>query len=354
MSNRILQLYNANARGEVGTRICPLPDIKSATVRREINGEYSLTATLPRGGAFESEIQLGRAIKATINEAGKEQYFIIKKRTRSLTGEMQIYAEHQSYYFSGVVLRGGGGGSSVTPALSFAQLRTAAHPSITSLSNWTFSRTQNTAKVAPMITRPASLRELLLHWLIETHGGELIFDGFDVEYVDQMGADNGAFYRWGVNLTEMESEDILDGYASGIFPFWGSIDPRTNTGIVTVDSWVVPFPGTFPLEVYVPVDFTEKFEQQPTKAALLAVAQEHAANNASDGVPISVRASRVRVEGDTAVDLGDTVRVINPPWGIDQKTRIFTLNFDPLLGKVIGVQFGTVNPGFAGAVKNLK
>lgn len=354
MSARILQLYTANAKGVVGYRICPLPDISSATVRREVNGEYSLTATLPNGGDFEDMIQLGRAIKTTVNEAGKEQYFIIKRRSRSLLGEMQIYAEHQSYYYNGCVLRGGGGSSSVSPQLSFLQLYNSAKPSIRDLATFTYSRVNAQQHMVPMVTRPTPLRELMLHWLLDAHGGELIFDGFNVEYVDRMGADNGAFYRWGVNLTDMGSEDILDGYASGIFPYWGSIDPRTNTGVVTIDDWIVPFPGTFPLEVYTPVDFTEKFDTQPTKEALLAAAQEYVANNAPDGIPISIRASRVRVEGDTAVDLGDTVRVINTPWGVDQKTRIFALNFDALQGRVIDVQFGTVNPGFAGAVKNMR
>lgn len=353
MSGRILQLYNADPKGVVTSRVCPLPDLRSATVRREVNGEYSLTTALPRGAYGEDEIQLGRAIKATVNEAGKEQYFIIKRRSRSLNGDMQIYAEHQSYYYNGVVIRGGGASASASPQLSFRQLWMSAHPSIRDLATFTYSRVNAQNHMVPMISRPTTVRELLLHWLLETHGGELIFDGFDVEYVDQMGADNGAFYRWGVNLTDMGSEDILDGYASGIFPYWGSIDPRTNTGIVVSPSWTFDFPGTYPLEVYVPLDLTSKFDTQPSTQDLDAAAAEYVAQHASDGVPISISASRVRVEGDTAVDLGDTVRVVNTPWGVDQKTRIFALNFDALQGRVIDVQFGSVNPGFAGAVKNM-
>lgn len=350
----ILQLYEADPRGVVQRRICPLPDCSSATVRREINGEYSLTAAMPAGALYENEIIQGRAIKATVNENGDEQYFVIKSRPRSLTGGLNIYAEHQSYYYNGVILRGGGASSAGTPSLNFRQLWLNAHPNIQDLGEFTFSRSANTAKVVPAITSPTALRKLLLQWLIETHGGELIFDGFNVEWVDQMGSENGAFYRYGVNLTEMSTDEILDGYASGIFPYWGSLDPKTNIGIVTIPSWTLNFPGTFPMEVIVPVDLTDRFETQPTAAQLLTASQEYIAQNAPAASHISIKAARARIEGDTSVDLGDTVRIVNNLWGIDTKTRIQALTFDVLRGRVIDVELGTVNPGFAGAVKNMK
>ena len=133
----ILQLYDADPRGVVTNRICPMPDCSSAVVRREINGEYSLTATLPPGSLFENEIILGRAIKAVGNEAGNEQYFIIKNRPRSLSGGLSIYAEHQSYYYNGVIISGGAALPNGQPRVVFEALRPAAKPSITDISAWT-------------------------------------------------------------------------------------------------------------------------------------------------------------------------------------------------------------------------
>lgn len=351
---RILQLYNADERGVIGSRICPLPDMRTAVVSREINGEYSLTASLPRGALYEGEIQLGRAIKATVNEAGKEQYFIIKRRARSLTGDMSIYAEHQSYLYGGTILNGGVANTDGQPRIVFNAIRTYAHPSITDIATWTYSRPTSLRANFPARPVPISVTEALKSFLIGAAGGELIVDGFDVEYVDQMGADNGAFYRYGVNLTGMESEDILDGYASGIYPYWGSQGDTSRPLTVLSGGGVLPFSGTFPIQVIVPVDLTGQFETQPTQAQLLAAAQAYADQHTPDGVPISIRAARARIDGDVPVDLGDTVRIVNTPWGVDQKTRIFALTFDALQGRVIDAQFGTVNPGFAGAVKNMK
>lgn len=349
----ILQLYSADSRGVVQSRICPLPDCSSAVVRKEINGEYSLTFTAPAGSMYEDEILLGRAVKARVSESGTDQFFIIKRRTRTLLGEWNVYAEHQSYYYNGVLLRGTSGGSR-TASLAVYQLSTAAIPSISGLGTITKSITGNPSVITDAISSPTPLRRLLFDWLVRAFGGELVFDGFNVTWVDAVGADNGAAYRYGVNLTEMESEEILDDYASGIMPYWGSIDPKTNVGIVTIEGNVLNFPGAWPMEVIVPVNLTSKFENQPTAAQLLAAAQDYVAKNAPSGVPLSIRASRARIDGDVPVDLGDTVRVVNTPWGLDTKTRIQALTFDALQGRVIDVQLGNINPGFAGAVQRMK
>lgn len=349
----MLQLYNADARGVTGTRICPLPDVTEAVVRREINGEYSLSSTLSRGARHENEIQIGRAIKAAVNEAGTEQTFIIKRRTRSLTGGISVYAEHQSYLYNGLILGAGDAIENGQPRIVFLGIRKAAVPDITDISTWTYSRSSSLRAKFPCRDGPITVMAGLKDHLVGNAGGELIFDGFDVEYVDAMGADKGAFYRYGVNLTELESEDILDGYASGIYPFWGRKGDADRPLTILTDP-VLPYSGTFPLQVIIPVDLTDKFDAQPSQAQLLAAAQEYAALNTPTGVPISLNASRVKISSEVPVDLGDTVTVICTPWGLTQQTRIQALNFDALRGRVIDVELGTVNPGFAGAVKNMK
>lgn len=349
----VLQLYNADGRGVVTSRVCPLPGCTQATVRREVNGEYSLTFLTPSGAIFNDELYAGRAVKAAVNEAGAEQYFIIKSRRRSLTGGFELYAEHQSYLFNGIILGANVANPGGYVRVVFAAIRTYAVPDITDIATFNYARAHNLKANFPARPTPKTLTEMLKDHLIGSAGGELSLDGFNVEYVDRLGSDNGAFYRYGVNLTEMEAEDILDGYASGIYPFWGSAGDQ-NRPITTIQGGVLNFSGTYPITSIVPVDLTDRFETQPTQQELLEAAQEYAALNKPDGVPMSIRAARARVSGDVPVDLGDTVTVVNTPWGIDTKTRIMALNFDALRGRVVDVELGTVNPGFAGAVKNMK
>ena len=350
---RTLQLYLSLPMSQQFRRVGPLPDMRTAVVRRQINGEYSLTCTMPRGSMNENEIVVGRAIKATVNEAGNEQMFIIKRRSRSLTGDMQIYAEHISYLYNGIILHAGAANPNGRVNNVFRNIRTGAAPDITDYCTWTYARDVSLRANFPQRRSPISVMAALKSFLVGAAGGELIFDGLDVEYVDAMGADNGAVYRYALNLTDMSTEDIMDEYASGIYPFWG-YQGDTSRPLTTITGEVYLFSGQYNPTYIIPVDMTSLFDSQPTEQQLLDACAAYEAQHAPSGIPFSTAASRVRLEGDTAVDLGDTVRVINTPWGVDINTRIYAMTFDALQGRVIDVEFGTVNPGFAGAVKNMK
>ena len=353
---RVLQLYIAWPMANNFARLSPMPDIKEATVRRQINGEYSLSCILSKGSMLENEIGVGMAIKATVNEAGDEQMFIVKRRSRSLTGDMQIYAEHVSYLYNGIILHAGSANPNGRASNVFRNIRTGAVPDITGICTWTYGRDAALRADFPQRRGPISVSTALKSFLVGAAGGELIFDGLDVTYVDAMGANNGAVYRYGVNLTDMQTEDILDQYHSGIYPYWGAQDDE-NKPLTTIQGGVYNYSGSYDITYIRPVDMTSLFETQPTQQQLLDACAAYAARYAPApgwaGIPFSTTASRVRIEGDTAVDLGDTVRVVNTPWGVDINTRIYSMTFDALRGRVIDVEFGTVNPGFAGAITDL-
>lgn len=349
----VLQLHRADNRGVVqngGDMICPLQDADQATVRMEVNGEYSLTVNLPSGAKNSNLATFGRAIKAMVDEDGTEQFFIIKSRRRSLTDGVEVYAEHQSYYYNGVIIGAGAASQNGQPRVVFQGLREYAVPDIKPISTWTYSRSTALRARFPERPIPIPVMQGLKEHLIGAAGGELRFDGFDVEYVDQLGRDRGASYRYAVNLTSLESEDILDGYASAIYPFWGSQgDP--DRPITTLSQKILEYDEPLPLQVVVPVDFSELFETQPTQAQLLAAAQEYADKHTPTGVPESLRAERAAIAGNVPVALGDTVTVTSLPWRLETKTRIMAMEFDALRERAISVELGTVNPGFYQAVK---
>lgn len=350
-----IDLYTADARGVVGVsaRAGSLPHCTAATVRREINGEYSITADFPAAAEELDAMQLGMAIRATVSERGKQQYFIIKNRRRNLTGGISVYAEHQSYYYNGVILNAGTASPNGQPRVVFQSIQQYARPSISDISMWTYSRSATLRANFPERPTPISVSDALKRYLIEAAGGELIFDGLDIEYVDTMGADHGAEYRYGTNLTGLESEDILDGYASGIYPYWGS-PGDADRPLTVLSGGVYSYSGSYPIQVIVPVDFNQLFDTQPTQEQMLAACQEYETIHAPSGVPSSLRVSRARILGDVPVDLGDTVTLAVSPWGVKTKTRIHALTFDALRVRAIDAQLGAINPGFAGAVRNMR
>lgn len=350
---RLLQLYEADERGVVpaaGGRICALPDADSALVRREVNGEYSMTVNLPAGAGHLNDVLDGQAIKATVNEQGKEQFFIVQGRRRTLTGGMEIYAEHQSYYYNGVVVTPFTGG----PALYehfLNRIRLNSLPDLSGLATFTYARAQNPQKVQLGPSTPQMLRSMLLDWLISNFGGEIDFDGFDVTWRDRLGADRGVEFRYAANLLDMEAEDVADGWASGILPYWGELG-STDKPYTTMPSPIYRYAGSYPREVITPVDFTDAFDTQPTAAQLAQAAADYEALHAGP-IPLSIRASRTRMSGDKPIDLGDTVRVVNGRWSVDARIRVMALTFDALRGRVQDVDLGIINPGFPGSVASL-
>lgn len=349
---RILQLYNADGYGRVGSRICPLPDCDSAIVRQEVNGEYSLTMSLPNGAKYEDEVKFGLAIKAVVDELGTEQYFVVKRVNRSLTEGIDIYAEHQSYLYNGIIVEPFAGGRTHHSTF-LRRLYLNCNPSIESIGSLAFDRASdpNARLRGPDTPRP--LRALLHEWLVANLGGELSWDGLNMTWVDAVGQNRGAFFRYGINATAMETEDILDTYASGVYPFWGILgDP--NRPLVQIANKIIEFSGSYPVKNIIPLDLTDTAETQPTAETLQTAAEAWIAVNAPGAVPVSVRAARARLEGDTPVLIGDTVRVVNDRWGLDVSLRVMALTFNALSGMVEDVELGTVNPGFPGAVKNTK
>lgn len=351
-----IDLYNADERGIVGAsaRAGTLTHCTEATVRREINGEYSLTAEFPADAQELESVRLGMAIRTTVNERGSEQFFIIKNRRRSLTGGISVYAEHQSYYYNGVIINAGVASPNGQPRVVFNSIYQYARPSVAEISTWVYSRDSALRANFPERPVPISVSEALKRYLIEAAGGELIFDGLNVEYVDEMGADNGAEFRYGSNLSGLDSEDVLEDYASGIYPFWGAPgDPERP--LTVLSGGVYSFGGSYPMQVIKPLDLNSIFEAQPTQEQILAECQAYERIHAPTGVQTSLRASRERIIGDVPVDLGDVVTLQVSPWGgLKTKTRILALSFDARRDRTIDVQLGAINSGFAGAVRGLR
>lgn len=350
---QILQLYEANKYGIVGDRVAPLPDCQEATVRRVVNGEYSLTFSMPPGSKNESEIKVGRAVRAMVNEYGVYQYFIIKNPARSISGGLNVYAEHQSYIYNDLpivpFLNGGqNGGSQWTFQQAHANLATDPFSA-----DWIFSRT-NKSGGGHLLT-PKGAREFLLNDLVGQWGGEFDFYGFNIEWVDELGGDNGAQIVYARNLLDLNIETVLDDWESGIYPYWGEAGSSSRP-LVQLDERIASYIAAInaPLYKIRPVDFSDRFESQPTQEQLRAAAGAYTQQHAKAEIPLAYTLQRIKVEGDENIDLGDTVTIRHPKWSVNAKARIVGLVFDAIRGRVQDIDINAVRPTLAGAIISLK
>lgn len=350
----MLQLYNCDAIGQEGKRIGPLAEATEALVRRQINGEYSLTVTLPLGAAHGAEIQAGNTgILCPVDELGNYQFFVVKRPARGIVSGLRIYAEHQSYYYKDVVVAPFlNGGSNGDAKWTFNQALANCKGTMPTNPDWSFTRTNK--RGGGHLLRPKDLRSFLLQDLVGKWGGEMVFDGFDVNWVQAMGQDRGLVIRYGANMLDLEVEDVLTDYETGIYPYWGEAG-NSSRPLVEINGKILNYSGiTAPMQIIKPVDFGSRFESQPTKAQLLEAAQDYAELHAQATIPQSYKVSRIKRKRDLPLDLGDTVGLWHPDWPTQIQVRVQALTFDALRERVQDIEVGALRQSFAAAVAAAK
>lgn len=354
----MLQLWSANNLGTPQTRIGPLAECTEALVRRKINDEYTLTMKLPNGTTFCNDIEPGCVVIAPVNESGTEDRFVIKQRVRNLTGGLDVYAEHQSYLYNGyictpiTILRGYQGPRAMDV---YAAIRTQTSPYVAANQFvWDGTLFRLMPRTSPPRV-PVSTRSLLLGWFVKEFGGELDFYRTVITWKERLGADHGASIKYAVNMIGMEESDVLDDYASGILPFWGVQGDSSRPMTLLTERYIEYSPTqNWPIRNIIPVDFTDYFDTQPTEADLRAAAQNYATEHAVPYIPKSISAERIERPGDRPISLGDDIAIDNPTWHTKTKIRVVGITFDALRRRTVEVELGTLNQGFAGAVRNTK
>lgn len=344
----IPQLWNADTKGVPTYRRGALHQATSAIVRREINGEYSLTLTIPPKADHESECVEGRCIQCAVNEEGALQYFQIKKVSRTLGGQKTVYAEHQSYLYDGVPVapflnNGTDGGSE----WAFEQAEQNAIGIPAGAVYFSYERDQDYAGSEHVLT-PTLLRPYLLK-LTETFGGEMLFDGFDVTWADRIGQDRGVRIKYSVNLIGLDIDSVPDNCYTAVYPFWGSAEGD----YVELPEKTLSYNNNLPFSRTEIVDFISQIEDKPTVAQLRSAAQDYMLLHVMTAIPSSFAIRKVTRIGEQPLDLGDSVNVVFDDWNIDASFRVVSMEVDALKEKVTSIVVGAQRDTFAKTILNL-
>jgi phage-related protein len=172
-------------------------------------------------------------------------------------------------------------------------------------------------------------------------GGEYDFDGYNITWVDALGQDRGAVVKYGINLLDLEVENVLDGYESGIYPFWGEAG-STDRPLVEIADKILYYstPGYYPMQIIRPVDMSEYFETQPTPTDLAIRARGYERTHTKLTPPRAFTIHRIKRQGDVPIDLGDTIRITHRKWSTNEQVRVVGLTLDALRGKVRDLEVG--------------
>lgn len=339
------RLYPPTAAAWDTNGLGALSDCISCVVEETLNGPFELEMQYRLNGLHYADITLRSIILAKPNPTARPQPFRVYKISRPINGVVTINAQHLSYDLSGIVIE-----PFNAPSLASA-LEGMKTNAVTE--NPFEYETDKTVISDLVVAYPSSARSLVAGQrgsLLDTYGGELEFDRYQVKLLAHRGKDNGVTIRYGKNMTDVNQEEDGSGVYTGVYPYWYS----EEEGSTDLGNSYVPVEGEFDFTRILLLDLTEEFENKPTAEELTQKAQEYISNH-DPGVPtisttVSWYQSKEFVEN---VNLGDVVGVYFSRLGISAKAKIVKTRYNALQNRYESVDIGSVRSSIAGTIVSM-
>ena len=346
-------LYSATETDFSNNGLGILGDCVSCEVTEEANGVFELIMQYPMVGIHYEDIVDRSVIKAKADQFRDPQLFRVYSISKPMSGIVTISARHISYDLSGIPVSPFTAGS---VSLALADLKNNAVTDCP-FDFWTDKDTSGTFSV-PV---PASIRSRLggvAGSILDVYGGEYEFDNYTVKLHNKRGTNRGVSIRYGKNLTDIKQEQNCASIATGIYPYWAG-DVDGNTVLVELPEKIVNAPGTYDFVKIKTVDFTERFEAQPTVEQLRSAAESYVESN-NIGIPtVSLTVSFAQLEQTDEykhlklleqVLLFDTVNVEFPALGVSATAKAIKIVYDSLADRVKSITLGSTKANIADTI----
>lgn len=372
MVDSLIILFDQNEQAFTSNGLGALPDAASCIVTEERNGEYEVEMEYPLTGSHFHDIQKRRILGVKPNPYDDLQPFRIYSITKPINGIVTVHAAHLSYDTSGSIVRlFPTDAGSASAAMSY--LKNFSVPSTP------FTFFTNVGKTGTMsVPKPSSIRSLLGGSdgsILDTFGGEYLFDKWKISLLESRGANRGVTIRYGKNMTDLEQEENDTDFYTGVYPFWYS--ESENGGLVTLsdNNGIVNAPGTYDFVKIMPLDLSsENFSKEttdsdgstitiekPTEAELRAAAQKYISVN-KIGIPkVSLDVSFVMLAQSEeykdfarleTVKLCDTVTVEFEKLGVRTTAKCIKTVYNVLTDKYNSIELGEPKSSLATTVSN--
>lgn len=343
-------LYNNTETEFDSNGLGRLRDCIECKVTEERNGIYEVEFQYPVDGANYDKIQLGRIIAVEHDYTNDVQPFDIVSCSKPINGVVTFRAVHISYRQGSIVARGSSI-SSLSDAFTMLRSGVPSNP-------FTYETDiTSTAYMASADGLPHTVRSMLGGMegsILDTYGGEYEWDKFRVILHASRGRARNLTIRYGVNLVDYtEDTDYSESY-NAVVPFWSGEDTAVIGDMVSVNT--ATYNGRTDC---VPLDLTDKFESQPTKAqvesmatSLLNSKQPYLAHQ-----NITVNFIRLQDTDEYAqyaslfdCALCDTVRVVFPRYGMDGRFKIVKTVYNVLTERWDEIELGELQTTLAEAL----
>lgn len=371
----MIRLYDKNETDFTHNGICILKPLE-ATVTEELNGDYSLKVTMPRG---KKEIEIEQIIKVPTPKS--QQLFRVYNSDVDMLGNQIFYARHIFYdlldYFIEDTRPSGSG------ALAISKI----------LENTPFTGTSDITEQGTAYYQMMNPVKAILgadNSFIEVWGGELERDNFNVRMRNHLGTERGVSIRYRKNLTGLRLQTDLSGVYTKIMPTGLQENghhlameqaPTASQQLaesnlehsVATKSRLVCLPEKYvssPLiDNYVNIKTTRihysdiKIDEETSEAQALEMLRNAAAQEFKNGLDkpqITATVEFISLQ-DTeeykdfavleSVYLGDTVKIFHEDLNIELESQVIEYEFDALSKRYNKVILGNANPKYGDTQK---
>ena len=372
MVDSLIILYDHDEEAFTSNGLGALPDAASCTVTEERNGGYEVEMEYPLTGSHFHDIQKRRILYVKPNPYDDPQPFRIYSITKPINGIVTVHAAHLSYDTSGSIVK-------LFPADAGSASAAMSYLKNFSVPSTPFTFFTNVGKSGTMsVPKPSSIRSLLGGSdgsILDTFGGEYLFDKWNISLLESRGSNRGVTIRYGKNMTDLEQEENDTDFYTGVYPFWYS--ESENGGLVTLSAndGIVNAPGNYDFVKIMPLDLSSEYFgkettdsegytttiEKPTEAELLAAAQKYIANN-KIGIPkVSLDVSFVMLAQTEeykdfarleTVKLCDTVTVEFEKLGVKTTAKCIKTVYNVLTDKYDSIELGEPKSSLAETVSN--
>ena len=372
MVDSLIILYDHDEEAFTSNGLGALPDAASCTVTEERNGGYEVEMEYPLTGSHFSDIQKRRILYVKPNPYDDQQPFRIYSITKPINGIVTVHAAHLSYDTSGSIVK-------LFPADAGSASAAMSYLKNFSVPSTPFTFFTNVGKSGTMsVPKPSSIRSLLGGSdgsILDTFGGEYLFDKWNISLLESRGSNRGVTIRYGKNMTDLEQEENDTDFYTGVYPFWYSESEDGGLVTLSANDGIVNAPGNYDFVKIMPLDLSsEDFSKEttdsegytttiekPTEAELLAAAQKYITNN-KIGIPkVSLDVSFVMLAQaeeykDFArletVKLCDTVTVEFEKLGVKTTAKCIKTVYNVLTDKYDSIELGEPKSSLAETVSN--
>ena len=338
-----------------------MTDIISCKVTESRNGDCLLEAEYPTNGIRADSIRELRYIGAPYDDTGRVQPFVIYKVKRGIK-TMKIFAKHVGMITCGLYIDGRMP-SELTVKQRFSQfknsiigysylendIRVYNYPEHASVLTFYTDIEEN---IQTDIKTPVRLRDYIqgVNGSIadEIGYGEVKYDRWRVEFLEERGQNSGVVYRYGVNIGDIAGE------TSSAETYTGAVMYSTYDNNLQYKPYFWMGSDQSPVRIlpnYKLVDLTAKMKQD-TVFETKADAQNNTekkkkpwnveTNITLSGYELSKMAEYAGKLPHRHIGLCDTVKVIYQPLGISEDVKVVKLVWDVIKEQYTSMSFGTI------------